>query len=488
MAWTPASGPKGELGVLWDAGAVAGLPDEQLLARFVSQRDAAAQFAFEALVRRYGPMVLGVCRGTLGDPHAADDAFQATFLVLARKAPSLREPALLGPWLYGVALRAARKARAQRARRHRLEQSAAVTPDLREAATPDRDLARHEEAEALHQEIGRLPDRYRSVLILCELEGLTHAEAACQLGWPVGTVGVRLMRARALLRDRLTRRRMAPTACATLLLHRPEVAATSLVAQTARAASSFALGIASSPGVVSAPIAAIAEGVIRTMATKKTVLAGAALVVSGLIATGAAALAVPAQRERPEPVKPRAVQKPQDARATRSVLSNGGFERGEPDAATPEGWNLGAPIPGVELAWDRTVAHEGRASLHLRKTAERYFPIAQWSQDVARTGTAPRLKLSAFAKAEKVTKAILDVQFLDKKGAWSHAWAAYIGAKDAGDSPVTHDWKPYQGVVEIPDGTAKLRVAVQIYGPGDIWFDDLVAEYTDAPATDPLSP
>jgi dienelactone hydrolase len=149
---------------------------------------------------------------------------------------------------------------------------------------------------------------------------------------------------------------------------------------------------------------------------------------------------------------------------------------------------MGAAIPGVRYHWDRAVAHQGRASLHLKKTAQRYFPIAQWFQEVKRTGKAPRLKVGAFVKAQKMTKAILDIQFIDGGGESTHHWAAYIGAKEAGDRPATHDWKWYEGVVEIPGGAEKIIVAAQIYGPGDVWFDDLVAEYTDAEATDPTAP
>ena len=102
-----------------------------------------------------------------------------------------------------------------------------------------------------------------------------------------------------------------------------------------------------------------------------------------------------------------------------------------------------------------------------------------------RSGATPRLKVSAFVKAKKMTKAILDVQFVGRDGNETHQWAAYIGAKESGDPPVTHDWKRYEGIVEIPEGTQKLIVAVQIYGPGDVWIDDIAADYTEEKATDP---
>ena len=183
-----------------------------------------------------------------------------------------------------------------------------------------------------------------------------------------------------------------------------------------------------------------------------------------------------------------AVQKASDKEDdAKSILANGGFERGDTQGRAPADWRKGAAIPGVQYLWDRTKAHQGRASLHLKKTAQRYFPIAQWFQEVKREGDTPRLKVVAFVKAQKMTKAILDVQFVDHDGQGTHKWVAYIGAKEAGDPPVTHDWKKYEGVVAIPEGTEKLIIAAQIYGPGEVWFDDVAAEYTQAEATDPLA-
>jgi hypothetical protein len=103
-------------------------------------------------------------------------------------------------------------------------------------------------------------------------------------------------------------------------------------------------------------------------------------------------------------------------------------------------------------------------------------------------GKGPRLKVSAWVKADRVTKAILDAQFLGAGDQWSHAWAAYIGSKQDGDPPANHGWKRYEGVVEIPPGTRQIVIAAQIYGPGQVWFDDFEAEYTDDPKTDPTAP
>jgi RNA polymerase sigma-70 factor (ECF subfamily) len=103
-----------------------------------------------------------------------------------------------------------------------------------------------------------------------------------------------------------------------------------------------------------------------------------------------------------------------------------------------------------------------------------------------RQGDNPRLKVSAWVKAEQAGKAILDAQFINGDGEWSHAWVAYIGAREANDPPVSHDWKRYEGIVALPPGTRRIIIAPQIYGPGTVWFDDLDAEYTNDPTTDPI--
>ena len=154
-----------------------------------------------------------------------------------------------------------------------------------------------------------------------------------------------------------------------------------------------------------------------------------------------------------------------------NILTNSGAEHG---GKTPDAWKHEAAIPGVKYSWDKNIAFEGEASLFIEKTAQRYFPIASWSQTVPRKGNAPALELSAQVKAEKMTKAVLDVVFLDKNGKWiSHKWAAYIGSKKQGQPPATHDWKKYSGKVDIPPGTAKMVIGLQDYGPGKVWFDDV---------------
>jgi RNA polymerase sigma factor (sigma-70 family) len=172
--------------------------DAELLARWSAGNDPGA---LEQLVRRHGGMVFGVCRRVLGNTPDADDAFQATFLILVRRAGSLTNPEQAAGWLHGVALRVARKARADRARRRERE---ATIVDL-EAPTPSDDA--RDLREILDEELDRLPEKYRLPIVLCELEGRTLEEAATLLGWPKGTVAGRLSRGRDLLRQRLSRRR-----------------------------------------------------------------------------------------------------------------------------------------------------------------------------------------------------------------------------------------------------------------------------------------
>jgi len=193
---------------------LAEMTDGQLLSRFVRDEGGgpASSRAFEVLVDRHGPMVLAACRKWTGGGHDADDAFQATFFVLARKAGLIRRPALLARWLRGVAVHTARRTRAltQRRRQHESWGGRTCEHAIGDPGRLDLWFARREEAEVLHEEIARLPEIYRLPVVHCYLGGLTHAEGAARLGWPVGSVNVRLMRARHILRLRLTRRGFAP--------------------------------------------------------------------------------------------------------------------------------------------------------------------------------------------------------------------------------------------------------------------------------------
>ena len=178
------------------------VPDRALLAEFVGAKNG---IAFELLVRRHGPAVWAVCRRHLANTHDAEDAFQATFLVLAKSAARIAKHASVGSWLYGVAYRVALKARRSAARRKRIE--TAVTPADEPVTLPV--FPTGDTAAIVHAELEKLPDRYRLPILLCDLEGLSRKEASAQLGWSEGTLSGRLNRARKLLADRLTVRGIA---------------------------------------------------------------------------------------------------------------------------------------------------------------------------------------------------------------------------------------------------------------------------------------
>ncbi|HEY8503200.1 MAG TPA: RNA polymerase sigma factor [Gemmataceae bacterium] len=251
--------------------------DGLLLERYLLRRD---EPAFEALLRRLGPMVLGVCRRVLGDAHDAEDAFQATFLVLVRRAGSIRPREMVGRWLYGVAYRTALKARTADLRRRRRERRA--------AAAVAADAAPVEDWRAvLDQELHRLPAKYRDPVVLCDLQGKTRREAAALLGWPEGTVATRLARARELLAERLRRLGVGPPAgsLAVALSLEGALAAVpgGLAGQTARAALAFAAGRSAVPGLVSARVAALTGGVLMSMKLAKLKPALALLLALGVI-------------------------------------------------------------------------------------------------------------------------------------------------------------------------------------------------------------
>ena len=194
------------LGTLFGTGVVGDVSDGQLLERFTAGDDA-DEPAFDALVERHGPMVLRVCRRLLDDPNDAEDAFQATFLVLLRQARSIRHTGSLAAWLHGVAQRVAARARVESARRRRIERHA-----IKQAAERNDDPDRLDLEALIDVELARLPRKYREPIVLCYLEELTHEGAADRLGWPVGTVRGRLARARDLLRSRLIRRGITASA------------------------------------------------------------------------------------------------------------------------------------------------------------------------------------------------------------------------------------------------------------------------------------
>ncbi len=177
----------------------------------------------------------------------------------------------------------------------------------------------------------------------------------------------------------------------------------------------------------------------------------------------------------PQPATAYVEAPPEPPTAPENLLSNPGFEQG--DDNSPSDWSRGSAVTGVQFEWARDEAHEGASSLKLSKSVNRYFPIAQWFQAFEVQGAPRKLRVSAWVKAKDVTKVTLDAQFYDEDENYRHEWVAYVGAKQANDPPTTHDWTRYEGVVEIPRGTKSIVIAPQIYGPGTVWFDEIVASY-----------
>jgi RNA polymerase sigma-70 factor (ECF subfamily) len=293
------------LRALQPSGGAADAPDAQLLERFAAHRDEAA---FAALLRRHGPMVLAVCVRTLGDTPDAEDALQATFLVLARRAGSVGRPELLANWLYGVACRVARKARGAAATRRRHE--GRVRCGL--GSDPAEEAAWHDLRPILDEELSQLPAKYRLPLVLCHLEGQTHEEVARRLGCPRETVTTRLVRARERLRRRLVRRgvTLSAGACAGLLANNALTAAVpaALADNTVRAAPGFAAGSGATAGRVSARVVALTEGVLQTMWLTKLKITAAVLLAGAALAWGVGTLprgtAAPQQGPAPGPQGP----------------------------------------------------------------------------------------------------------------------------------------------------------------------------------------
>mgnify|MGYP001019980245 CR=1 FL=1 len=273
-------------------GTAVGLTDAELLDRALSGRGDGP--GFEALVLRHGPMVLRVCRDLLGDEHEAEDAFQATFLVLVRKGRSVRGDGSLGPWLHGVACRVAQQARVAAARRRRREggQVSDLERPAQEMSVEGRFIQGEEWAE-LHRELSQLPEVFRSPLVLFHLQGLSHEEVALRLGCPIGTVRSRLVRGRERLRERLVRRgfggAMTPLLAGLEGAVKAIAPSARLATNTAWAAARFATG-STINGVVSSSVVSLTKGTITAMNlfTLKVGLLG--LVVTGALSAGSSAL------------------------------------------------------------------------------------------------------------------------------------------------------------------------------------------------------
>lgn len=277
--------------------------DGQLLERFATQHDEAA---FATLMQRHGPLVLSVCRRLLADPHSVDDAFQATFVVLVRRAAALKREGSLGSWLYTVAYRIALKARAHAARRRTREQQVenmdqeAISAQA--ADNPHGRVFQAELREVLDDEVSRLPEKYRAPLILCYLQGKTNEQAAHELGCPVGSMSWRLDKGRELLKSRLAGRGITLSTAglaAVLGENAARAAVPALLGDSTLRSAMLLLAGKATVGVVSAPVAALADSFLHTLWIAKVRAAALVLLIIGLAGSGATVFAYRALTAKP---------------------------------------------------------------------------------------------------------------------------------------------------------------------------------------------
>jgi RNA polymerase sigma factor (sigma-70 family) len=381
--------------------------DGDLLERFVARRDEAA---FEALLARHGPMVWGVCRGLLDDIHEAEDAFAASFLVLVRRAGAIARRERLASWLYGVAHRVAVRARANAARRRSRQRE---DVDMLPAKPADEPAAR-ERSRLLHEELNRLPERYRIPLVLAYLEGRTQEEVAHELGWTPGTVRGRLERGRERLRGRLARRGLSlPAGVLAVMLADNSLAGPvppALAASTLRAALALAGGTAVSPSLV-----VLVEGVVQAMFLSKVKSAVALVLAVGIFAAGAGAVTyqtLAAQQPVQQPAQ--AIPKPDPAQQREALLKAGGWDpfTGEP------------PPPMADVPPERVKAMLGEAEGAMKALLKEQLEAAQtetdarWKEFLAGRGT---LDIAMHA-SQRLLQAEMEL---------SHSKADFIAALEA---------------------------------------------------------
>jgi RNA polymerase sigma factor (sigma-70 family) len=378
------------------------LADHQLLERFVVQRDGAA---FAALMERHGPMVLAVCQRALNDEQLAEDVLQATFLILARNAAAIRNRQSLGSWLHGVALRLARKAKADAARAGRGD----TRPDHEPPPCPAVEASWREVRQILDEELQRLPENYRLPLVLCYLEGRTRDEAAAELGWTLSRLKGLLERARERLRSRLIRRGLAPAVAGSAILVDTALAAPVpplLAVATLRAALRLASGEALDICGVSKTVVSLVGG-FRVMGSKKLALmlvlalglgvlgAGSGLLVWRAMAAGSAGEPVASPPvKQPDKVRDHAVKPVDDRKAiiglwrVESMLLNGkDFDNKEGAEQKGALWRFTEDAFTVEIAMadEQVIYAEHAYKLDPTKTPKTLdaFPVPEPGQPVS---------------------------------------------------------------------------------------------------------
>jgi RNA polymerase sigma factor (sigma-70 family) len=454
----------------------AGAPtDRQLLARFARDRD---ESAFRALVERHAPMVWAACRRVLGDGPDAEDAFQATFLVLAQKAGAAGWQESVSSWLHEVAYRVAIRAQRDICRRRLREKEAAnmlqVTP--RAAAEPG------ELRAVLDEELTRLPEKFRAPLVLCYLQGKTNDEAAQALGWPRGTVASRLSRARDLLRSRLTRRGLTLTAAALAVPLNEPAAATvplALVESTIKAAGLLPAANALGAGAISVSVASLAQGVLRTMFLAKLKFAALIAFVLAVFSAGTGFVSYRMLTASPTDVPDAPLAKlpdgPEKPRASRSAVKDGLSVTIQPTKAV-----FGKDEePAIE--WTFTNVSKNRFKLG----AMNYFPEGQAEEadlQELRTGQTwkglymgnPRAASPAPAPAELAPEQSAKCV----SGLYRAAWGSWQWrAQDKG--PVTP---------RLPPGKYRLAFSLKFQGgKGDYWIGALATNPTEFEIADRIT-
>jgi RNA polymerase sigma factor (sigma-70 family) len=412
------------------------LTDGQLLDCFLARREEAA---FEALLRRHGPMVLGVCRRVLGDTPDAEDAFQATFLVLVRKAASVVPRELVGHFLYGVAHRTALKARAGAARRRMKERQAATMPPPHPPDETWDDLR-----PVLDRELGRLPEAYRVPIVLCDLEGKSRKEAARHLALPEGTVSSRLARGRRLLAARLARHGITLSAgtLAVLLTGRASAAVPApLFDLTLQAAARVAAGEALAAGAVSARVVSLTEGVLQAMlVTKLKLVTATVLLAAAVLGLGTAVFTHHALADKPQKA------------AAKDKTPDGPTIHGTVRAVDPDKHTLTVttqPSPGKKETIDKT------------------FDLPADVKVLLQSGLVKEEKAGGLADVTPGTPVVLDLSADQKAVRAVHvhgrSLSGVVKAVDAGTKSLTVMFKGSDGAQEK---------TVTLLDGARVWLDD----------------
>jgi RNA polymerase sigma factor (sigma-70 family) len=398
-----------EIDRLFQNGTLSGLGDDELLQRFLGRRDGSA---FEALVTVHGPMVLGICRRMLHDPRDVEDAFQATFLVLVRKAPVIRDRNLLSSWLYGVAYRVANRARLQTIQRRSRE----IGVDRLDAFAGGLPADFADIGSVLDQELNRLPRKYRDPLVLCYLEGCTHDQAAEQLRCPVGTVRSRMARGRDLLKRRLTRRGCMPVGgmlCGGASLPFGlgiESVPSALLSSTVRSALQTASFRAAGAATASAPILTLTQGVLTTMKLSQMTWIAVAMLATSVSATGVIAVAL-ARAQSADRVTG---QQPSSVTSSDSIGTTTAQISGAPSQSAPEAFDarlkaLESKIDALLSRFPTTTSSSQPAgptsSRTTSTTATSYDPLRPYEATITGTRPAGSTTTGRFTERGRVTGA-----------------------------------------------------------------------------------